>query len=60
LVNIYDLLDSQRNGRVFVFFKDFERLGDSSLHGRTYPSEKAMASTFLPIFLKELSPKRND
>jgi hypothetical protein len=56
LVNIYDPLDPQQNGKALVLFVDLEKLGDFSLDGRTYPSEKAMASTFLPIFLQELSP----
>ncbi|KAI4627251.1 uncharacterized protein J4E87_003813 [Alternaria ethzedia] len=60
LVNIYDLLDSQRTGAKVNVFDDFDDFKKYTLKGRTYPTEKAMADTFLPIFLKEILTQRNE
>jgi hypothetical protein len=58
LVNIYDLLDSQRNGSAVTPFDSFDKFREYTFNGRMYPLEEAKEDTFLPIFLKELSPRR--
>lgn len=60
LVNIHDLLDSQRTGAKVNVFDDFDDFKKYTLKGRTYPTEKAMADTFLPIFPKEILTQRNE
>jgi hypothetical protein len=54
LVNIYDLLDSQRTGAVVTPFDNFEDFEDYTVNGRKYPIEEAREDTFLPTFLKKL------
>jgi hypothetical protein len=58
LVNIYDLLDSQRNGAIVVPFESFKEFRDYTVHGHMYPVEEAREDTFLPVFLKKLFHKR--
>lgn len=54
LVNIYDLLDSQRTGSDVFVFQDFKEFRKYTLNGRRYPLDEAKGDTFLPIFLKEV------
>ncbi|KAI4920267.1 uncharacterized protein J4E92_008485 [Alternaria infectoria] len=54
LVNIYDLLDSQRTGANVLVFQDFEDFRKYTLNNRRYPLDEAKEDTFLPIFLKKV------
>lgn len=58
LVNIYDLLDSQRTGAVVIPFDNFEDFHDYTVNGHMYPIEEAREDTFLPVFLKKLNRRR--
>ncbi|KAF2852961.1 hypothetical protein T440DRAFT_477326 [Plenodomus tracheiphilus IPT5] len=58
LVNIYDILDSQRTGDAVRIFHDFEAFREYTIPAHVYPIEEAMADTFLPVFLKDLRLKR--
>jgi hypothetical protein len=53
LVNIYDLLDSQRNSSAVKVFDTFEELREYTVPSRQYPINEAKEDTFLPIFLKD-------
>jgi hypothetical protein len=54
LVNIYDLLDSQRIGSAVKVFDIFAGFSEYTVPSRQYPIDKAKEDTFLPIFLKDL------
>jgi hypothetical protein len=60
LVNIYDLLDSQRTGSAVKVFDNFDEFRKYTFPNRRYPIDEAKEDTFLPIFLKELSPRRHE
>jgi hypothetical protein len=53
-VNIYDILDSQRNGSAVNIFDTFKDFREYTVHGRMYPIDEAKEDTFLPVFLKKL------
>lgn len=57
LVNIYDVLDSQRTEEPIVPFDKWEKFVEYTLDGHTYPLEEAKEDTFLPVFLKEISSR---
>lgn len=54
MVNIYDLLDSQRIGSAVKVFDTFAEVREYTVPSRQYPIDKAKEDTFLPIFLKDL------
>ncbi|KAG9192030.1 hypothetical protein G6011_10764 [Alternaria panax] len=58
LVNLCDLLDSQRAGSTVVPSGNFEEFCDYIVNGHMYPIKEAREDTFLPTFLKKLNRRR--